>query len=185
MLREPPTSTGGLSSTIETLIDGLRLGPARTAAATEAARAWFSEQGYADSSELLEVRAEAELAMAIQQGACLKPGKARLLAKRLADLALNLAPISPPPPTAGPWGGFAGASQAVVPMGLPVLLHAHAPALSPPAMVTAMEPELGLDDPALQLEALDWRRLAQAYERAETLRETREILIEHSISKQV
>ena len=116
MLREPPTSTGGLSSTIETLIDGLRLGPARTA---------------------------------------------------------------------GPWGGFAGASQAVVPMGLPVLLHAHAPALSPPAMVTAMEPELGLDDPALQLEALDWRRLAQAYERAETLRETREILIEHSISKQV
>ena len=128
-------------------------------------------------------RAEAELAMAIQQGACLKPGKARLLAKRLADLALNLAPISPPPPTAGPWGGFAGASQAVVPMGLPVLLHAHAPALSPPAMVTAME--LGLADPALQLEALDWRRLAQAYERAETLRETREILIEHSISKQV
>ncbi|KOO26797.1 hypothetical protein Ctob_007122 [Chrysochromulina tobinii] len=42
-------SPGGLSSTIETLIDGLRLGPARTAAATEAARAWFMEQGYADS----------------------------------------------------------------------------------------------------------------------------------------
>jgi hypothetical protein len=181
-------SPGGLSSTIETLIDGLRLGPARTAAATEAARAWFMEQGYADSSELLEVRAEAELALAIQHGACLKPGKARLLAKRLADLALNLAPISPPPPTADPWAGYAGAgyagagyagagyagaSPAVVPMGLPVL-HAHAPVLSPPALVTATE--LGLADPALPLEAMDWRRLAQAYERAETLAETRGVL---------
>jgi hypothetical protein len=192
------TSPGGLSSTIETLIDGLRLGPARTAAATEAARAWFIEQGYADSSELLEVRAEAELALAIQRGACLKPGKARLLAKRLADLALNLAPISPPPPTADQWAGYAGAgyagagyagsgyagsgyagagyagaSPAVVPMGLPVL-HAHAPVLSPPALVTATE--LGLADPALPLEAIDWRRLAQAYERAETLAETRGVL---------
>ena len=186
-------SPGGLSSTIETLIDGLRLGPARTAAATEAARAWFIEQGYADSSELLEVRAEAELALAIQHGACLKPGKARLLAKRLADLALNLAPISPPPPTADQWAGYAGAgyagagyagagcagagyagaSPAVVPMGLPVL-HAHAPVLSPPALVTATE--LGLADPALPLEAMDWRRLAQAYERAETLAETRGVL---------
>ena len=181
-------SPGGLSSTIETLIDGLRLGPARTAAATEAARAWFMEQGYADSSELLEVRAEAELALAIQHGACLKPGKARLLAKRLADLALNLAPISPPPPTADQWAGYAGAgyagagyagagyagaSPAVVPMGLPVL-HAHAPVLSPPALVTATE--LGLADPALPLEAMDWRRLAQAYERAETLAETRGVL---------
>jgi hypothetical protein len=186
-------SPGGLSSTIETLIDGLRLGPARTAAATEAARAWFIEQGYADSSELLEVRAEAELALAIQRGACLKPGKARLLAKRLADLALNLAPISPPPPTADQWAGYAGAgyagagyagagcagagyagaSPAVVPMGLPVL-HAHAPVLSPPALVTATE--LGLADPALPLEAMDWRRLAQAYERAETLAETRGVL---------
>jgi len=181
-------SPGGLSSTIETLIDGLRLGPARTAAATEAARAWFMEQGYADSSELLEVRAESELALAIQHGACLKPGKARLLAKRLADLALNLAPISPPPPTADQWAGYAGAgyagagyagagyagaSPAVVPMGLPVL-HAHAPVLSPPALVTATE--LGLADPALPLEAMDWRRLAQAYERAETLAETRGVL---------
>ena len=171
-------SPGGLSSTIETLIDGLRLGPARTAAATEAARAWFIEQGYADSSELLEVRAEAELALAIQRGACLKPGKARLLAKRLADLALNLAPISPAPPTADPWAGYAGAgyagaSPAVVPMGLPVL-HAHAPVLSPPVLVTATE--LGLADPALPLEAMDWRRLAQAYERAETLAETRGVL---------
>lgn len=205
MPREPPTSTGGLShasvqhgasplwpqvttpgglsSTIETLIDGLRLGPARTAAATEAARAWFIEQGYADSSELLEVRAETELAIAIQHGARLKPGKARLLAKRLADLALNLAPISTPPPTAGPWAGYAGAgyagagyagaSPAVVPMGLPVL-HAHAPVLSPPALDTATE--LGLADPALPLEAMDWRRLAQAYERAETLAETRGVL---------
>ena len=181
-------SPGGLSSTIEALIDGLRLGPARTAAATEAARAWFMEQGYADSSELLEVRAEAELALAIQRGACLKPGKARLLAKRLADLALNLAPISPAPPTADQWAGYAGAgyagagyagagyagaSPAVVPMGLPVL-HAHAPVLSPPALVTATE--LGLADPALPLEAMDWRRLAQAYERAETLAETRGVL---------
>jgi len=181
-------SPGGLSSTIETLIDGLRLGPARTAAATEAARAWFMEQGYADSSELLEVRAEAELALAIQHGACLKPGKARLLAKRLADLALNLAPISPAPPMADPWAGYAGAgyagagyagagyagaSPAVVPMGLPVL-HAHAPVLSPPVLVTATE--LGLADPALPLEAMDWRRLAQAYERAETLAETRGVL---------
>ena len=66
-----------------------------------------------------------------------------------------------------------GASPAVVPMGLPVL-HAHAPVLSPPVLVTATE--LGLADPALPLEAMDWRRLAQAYERAETLAETRGVL---------
>lgn len=180
---EPPRPSDAagraqLSATIGSLIEGLRLGAGETAHALEAARRWCEQQGYDDSSEVVEVRAEAELVAAL----ALKPGKARLLTKRLASRlakwpaelpaagqAAGQAASDSPTQVGGaaswlgagaaePWQATVcrdGVGWEPVPMGLPVLMTAPMHAAAPPMMT------------------MDWQRLAQAYERAEALAEAR------------
>lgn len=75
------TSGGVLSESLRDLIEGLNLGNAGTAEALRAASDFIDEQGYDCIAELHEVGATDELVARLE----LKPGKARLLSKRLAD----------------------------------------------------------------------------------------------------
>jgi len=132
-----------LSTTLRTLIEGLRLGPGATESALHSATLWCDQQGFEDSSELLEVGAEEELVAALG----LKPGKARLLVKRLAEKRTRMAR----PPMALRLGGDVQLPcEETIPMGLPVC----------PA-------------PRSDLQGIDWPGLVQAYERAEALMEAR------------
>ena len=76
-----------LSASLHRLLEGLGLGVEATESAVRAAAEWCDEQGYASASEILEVCAAAELVSVLQLQLELKPGKARLLGKRLAELA--------------------------------------------------------------------------------------------------
>jgi hypothetical protein len=162
--RFAPDAPTALSRSVRALIVDLRLGEAETVAALQAADEWFEEQGYTDSSEVREVCAEAELVARLN----LKPGKARLLGKRLAG--------HPWPPQALERLAATGASPAGahyvqgmeerVPMGLPVV-----PALGmPPAPWPP--PALTIDPSLLALHGRlepspNWRSLADAYEAAQ------------------
>lgn len=85
-----------LSASVRGLIEGLHLGDERTADALRAASAFIDAQGYDNAAELNEVGAADELIAHLD----LKPGKARLLSKRLAEHArpgtLSAVPVGEP-----------------------------------------------------------------------------------------
>ena len=81
-----------LSASVRGLIEGLHLGDARTADALRAASGFIAEQGYDSAAELNEVGAADELIAHLD----LKPGKARLLSKRLAEHDRPTTPLAVP-----------------------------------------------------------------------------------------
>ena len=167
----PSDTVGGaepLSTTLRHLIESLRLGPEETTEALSAARAWCASEGFDDASEVREVGAESELVAALH----LKPGKARLLRKRLDDLAFpskqhssgcDDLPRSPPEASVvsaqlpdGHVRFESAAPYKVVPVGLPIW---RSPT---PSLATAFQAHDG---------TVDWQELASAYERAASIRD--------------
>ena len=162
--RFAPDAPTALSRSVRALIVDLRLGEAETVAALQAADEWFEEQGYTDSSEVREVCAEAELVARLN----LKPGKARLLGKRLAG--------HPWPPQALERLAATGASPAGahdvqgmeerVPMGLPVVPALGMPPAPWPPPALTIDPSLLAPHGRLE-PSPNWRSLADAYEAAQ------------------
>jgi hypothetical protein len=101
-----------LSASIAYLIEGLQMGPQETSRVMAAASAWCEEQGLSSLSEIGEVMVEHELTDALR----LKPGRGRLLYKRLCDqVARQRREVLSNCPEAA-----ATSEQLSVPMGLPV-----------------------------------------------------------------
>ena len=77
-----PAGAESLDPTLLSLIEGLKLGGSATAAAVRAACAWCEEEGYLSPAELMELGSDQEFVSALG----LKPKKAQLLLKRIAEL---------------------------------------------------------------------------------------------------
>lgn len=87
-----PADGNVLSASIRGLIEGLHLDDQGTADALHAASAFVAAQGYDNAAELNEVGAADELIAHLD----LKPGKARLLSKRLSEHGRPATPTAVP-----------------------------------------------------------------------------------------
>jgi hypothetical protein len=149
-----------LSASLRSLVEGLRLGDDDTARALCAADAWIAEMGFDGVAEIVEVGATHELVA--QLG--LKPGKARLLGKRIDERYADHAPSQAQQLTAVPVGEPVPHTTEGTRGRAPDALHS--PAAVPMGSGTA------LTAPA-DGHVLDWRALALAYTRAESIHEAR------------
>lgn len=134
-----------LSASLHELVAGLRIGEEATRDVLCAAGAWCAAQGLDSVGELLEVGAADELVQALP----LKPGKARLLSKRLAAAAAT--PLSVP------------VGEPVLPVGVH-LAHDLAPACVCSPVGRGRNAPC---EPHERAQGLDWAALARAYTEAE------------------